>query len=145
MDETQIYRIAYVSTSCDCFKLDDICNIVERSKINNTKENITGILLYCNKYFLQILEGERKSVEKLFDKISIDCKHDSIIKIQEGNIKQRNFPNWSLAFKSYNQELKNLDDFNNKEFYCYVNKQLNLENETNISLRLLADFFDLNG
>jgi hypothetical protein len=48
-----------------------------------------------------------------------------------------------MAFKSYNKELKDLDNFNNEQFYSYINSQLSDKN--NISMKVLADFFDLNG
>ena len=66
-----------------------------------------------------------------------------MIKIQEGYIDKRQFESWNMAFKSYNKELKDLDNFNNEQFYSYINSQLSDKN--NISMKVLADFFDLNG
>jgi hypothetical protein len=144
MEEEKIYRLAYVSTACDCLKLDDINNILDSSKVNNQAENITGILIYCNKHFFQILEGDENAVKELYEKIAIDCRHDNVIKIQEGEVEKRNFGNWSMAFKSYNKELKYLDNFNNEQFYSYIYSQLQDQSE-DVSLKILADFFDLNG
>ena len=144
MEEEKIYRLAYVSTACDCLKLDDINNILDSSKVNNQAENITGILIYCNKHFFQILEGDENDVKELYEKIAIDCRHDNVIKIQEGEVEKRNFGNWSMAFKSYNKELKYLDNFNNEQFYSYIYSQLQDQSE-DVSLKILADFFDLNG
>ena len=48
-----------------------------------------------------------------------------------------------MSFKSYNRELKPLDDFNNEEFYSYIKTKLE-ENQV-VSLKILAEFFDLNG
>jgi cytochrome oxidase Cu insertion factor (SCO1/SenC/PrrC family) len=89
------------------------------------------------------LEGDKESVEELFAKISIDPRHDSVIKLQSTYVEKRQFEKWSMGFKSYNKELKTLDNFNTEEFYCYVKTQLNDSNA--VSLRILADFFDLNG
>jgi hypothetical protein len=143
MKEEQVYHLSYVSTACDCLKLEDINNILESSKENNTQTNITGILVYCNKHFFQILEGDKDEVIELFNKISIDCRHDNVIKLQEVMTDKRNFGCWSMAFKSFNKELKYLDNFNNEQFYAYINKQL--ETDSDVSLKILADFFDLNG
>lgn len=144
MDNDKIYRLAYVSTACDCLKLEDINNILESSNTNNHNLDITGILVYCNKHFFQILEGDEKEVKELFETISIDCRHDNVIKIQEGPIDKRSFGNWSMAFKSYNKELKYLDNFNNEQFYSYISDQLK-SHQDDVSLKILADFFDLNG
>lgn len=144
MENEKIYQLAYISTACDCLKLDDIHNILNCSKENNKDINITGILIYCNKHFFQILEGDKEEIKELFERIAIDCRHDNVIKIQEGYVEERKFGNWSMAFKSYNKELKDLDNFNNEQFYSYINKQLET-NDQNVSLKILADFFDLNG
>ena len=144
MDEQKVYHLSYVSTACDCLKLDDIHRILESSKANNAQLGVTGILVYCNKHFFQILEGSEETVKELFETISIDCRHDNVIKIQEGYVNARDFADWSMAFKSYNKELKNLDEFNNEQFYSYVSKRME-ESGDAVSLRILSDFFDLNG
>jgi hypothetical protein len=96
-----------------------------------------------NKHFFQIIEGNREAILEIFNKILIDSRHDNVIKIQEGYIDKRQFESWNMAFKSYNKELKDLDNFNNEQFYSYINSQLSDKN--NISMKVLADFFDLNG
>jgi hypothetical protein len=132
-----------VSTGCDGLRFEHIKEILETSNENNKVTGITGMLVYCNKHFFQILEGDKESVEELFAKISIDPRHDSVIKLQSTYVEKRQFEKWSMGFKSYNKELKTLDNFNTEEFYCYVKTQLNDSNV--VSLRILADFFDLNG
>jgi hypothetical protein len=67
-----------------------------------------------------------------------------VIKIKEGEIETRNFSEWSMAFKSYNKELKYLDNFNNEQFYTYIHKQIEVSKD-DVALKILADFFDLNG
>lgn len=143
MNAGQVYRLSYVSTGCDCLRYDDIKSILDSSNRNNHDKNITGILVYCNKHFFQIVEGEKEAIQDLYNKILIDPRHDGVIKIQEGYIDNRQFENWHMAFKSYNKELKDLDNFNNEQFYSYINNQLCVK--SCISVKLLADFFDLNG
>ncbi len=143
MNENQLYQITYISTGSDYLRFEHIKEILEKSNLNNKKEGISGILVYCNKHFFQIIEGDREAVTELFQRIQIDSRHDNIVKIQEGYIEHRQFDNWNMAFKSYNKELMGLDDFNNEQFYSYINGQLGIKND--VSLRVLADFFDLNG
>lgn len=143
MEENNIYHLSYVSTSCDCLKYDDIKAILESSNKNNKPSNITGILVYCNKHFFQIIEGNKQDVIELFETIAIDRRHDNVIKIQEGEREKRQFQNWNMAFKSFNKQLCDLDDFNTEQFYSYIKEQMNTSND--VSLKILADFFDLNG
>jgi hypothetical protein len=143
MVEDQLYHITYISTGRDNLRYEDVKGILESSNVNNKAEGITGILVYCNKHFFQIIEGSKEAVKEIFQKIQVDCRHDNIVKIQEGPIECRQFDSWNMAFKSYNKELNELDDFNNEQFYSYINSQLGIHND--VSLRVLADFFDLNG
>jgi hypothetical protein len=144
MSEKKIYHLSYVSTGCDCLKYEDIKSILESSNKNNKEIEITGILVYCNKHFFQIIEGEKQDVLELYEKIAIDRRHDNIIKIQEAERDIRLFNNWSMAFKSYNKELSSLDNFNLEQFYSYINDQIKIS-QNDVSLKVLADFFDLNG
>lgn len=138
-----LYHISYVSTARDSLKYEDIKSILETAHARNKAHDITGVLVYCNKHFFQIIEGEKESIQELYESISVDSRHDNIVKLQENEISKRHFESWSMAFKSYNKELKHLDNFNNEQFYSYVKSRIDEEN--NVSLRILADFFDLNG
>ncbi|MEZ5047712.1 MAG: BLUF domain-containing protein [Chitinophagaceae bacterium] len=143
MKEKTLYMLSYVSTACDCLKYESIQAILESSTKNNKNRAVTGILVYCNKHFFQILEGEKEHIDSLFEEINIDSRHDGIIKIEEKPIQKRMFENWHMAFKSYNCELKKLDNFKMEEFYSYINAKL--QEEKTISLQILLEFFDLNG
>ena len=143
MSEQSIYHLSYISTGCDHLKFEQIKDLLECSVKNNKRDGITGILIYCNKLFFQILEGDKSTVDALFDKLCIDPRHDNIIKLQACFVERRQFENWNMAFKSYNKELRMLDDFNTEAFYSYIKERM-VDNPP-VSLRLLLDFFDLNG
>lgn len=140
---TRIYHLCYVSTACDCLRYEDFKKILESAQTNNNQKQITGMLVYCNNHFFQILEGEKNDVLDTYENILVDSRHDNLIKLQEGFIEKRQFERWEMAFKSYNPELQKLDNFNNEEFYSYLKDQLNDSNH--VSLKILTDFFDLNG
>ncbi len=143
MNENKIYHLSYVSTGCDGLRFEHIKEILDSSIKNNKEADVTGILIYCNKHFFQILEGSKDAVERIFSKIAIDCRHDSVIKLQCSYVDERQFEGWNMGFKSYNKELKPLDNFNMEEFYGHVKNRLNCCNA--VSLKILVDFFDLNG
>ncbi len=143
MDTEKVYHLSYVSTGCDNLNFAHIKDILSFSSEYNKDHGITGILLYCNKHFFQIIEGPEHEVKSLFENILIDARHDNIIKIQEGYFCNRQFEKWQMAFKSYNCELKGLDNFNTEQFYNYINTNLSMD--SCISNKVLADFFDLNG
>jgi len=70
---------------------EQINDIIEVAKSNNTKHGITGCLLYHNKQFIQLLEGERTELEVLFEKIARDRRHSNVQQIHLEEIPNRTF------------------------------------------------------
>jgi hypothetical protein len=75
-------------------------SILECSRHNNQAAGLTGMLLYANCRILQVLEGERAAVERVFTAILKDPRHNDISVISRDEIQQRSFRQWSMGFKS---------------------------------------------
>lgn len=89
-------RLIYASKVSDKFKIDEIGKILEVAKINNAQINVTGALIYNHKYFLQVLEGGRENVNKIYHKILKDPRHSDPIILSYENINSRLFENWNM-------------------------------------------------
>lgn len=72
-------------------------NILHVSIKNNSKLNITGALLSCEEWFVQVLEGRRIDVDTTFERIAMDKNHNDIRRIMVGPIRKRCFPLWSMC------------------------------------------------
>lgn len=70
----------------------------------NKKNNITGLLLYAPTAFLQVVEGNEDVVQKLYDRIIIDCRHFQVTQLENGNIAKREFGDWSMAFHDLSEK-----------------------------------------
>lgn len=81
------------------FSEEDIAELLQVAKKNNQNLGITGILLFIEGSFLQVLEGEKEDVLKLFKTIREDDRHYDIITIFQGEKNERNFEKWSMGFK----------------------------------------------
>ena len=104
-----MYQLLYVSNASNLMSDDDLESLLTNAKINNLNLNVTGMLVYHDGSFIQILEGDKDQVESLFHKISKDKRHNNIILIDERNIDTRCFPNWDMAFKKLTKS--DLDKF----------------------------------
>ena len=97
-----VYRILYCSRNCMAGTLDEqkqeIAQILARSRVNNAGQGITGALLFNSGFFAQVLEGEAAVVEKTFERIQRDLRHDDISVLECGIVPQRDFPEWSMAY-----------------------------------------------
>lgn len=99
-------RLIYVSSATKEMSQQELVELLSQSREKNQLLNITGMLLYSGGNFFQILEGEKNSVEELYAKITKDERHTDCIMIDESEIKDRTFPNWSMGFKNLNLESK---------------------------------------
>ena len=58
---------------------EDLDHILASARQRNLAENITGMLLYYRGEFVQILEGEKMSVENIYQKfIGPDLRHTAL-------------------------------------------------------------------
>jgi hypothetical protein len=89
-----IYTSKYVGKPEDIN--DVLADIVKRSEINNLEFGITGLLFYHQGRFIQVLEGERESLEGLMSILEKDHRHENIQRIIDESIKKRAFQEWSM-------------------------------------------------
>lgn len=90
--------ICYISDSKTDESLNSLKNLFQKAEENNIKNEITGILIYKNKNFLQVFEGESKVVDETFKRIVKNKKHHNIFKIIETNIDSRIFEDYNYGF-----------------------------------------------
>lgn len=64
---------------------------------NNADIGVTGLLIYGSGNFLQILEGERSRVVKLFNKIELDSRHSTVVELICEPIASRAFSKWNMG------------------------------------------------
>ena len=108
-----MYELVYCSESEPNLKYNDILNIVKMAREFNKKNNITGCLLFYNNQFVQIIEGEKGLIQRLYKKIEKDNRHEHVILLSQGTKDGRSFPNWSMAFQELrDNELDKIIDKN---------------------------------
>lgn len=93
-----MYYLVYISSAVKPMNYDDLSALLQQCRDNNQKLGITGMLLYQNGTFLQLLEGEQQVVMDLYNTISKDHRHTAIHTVLDGEIAERNFPDWSMGF-----------------------------------------------
>ncbi|WP_299215432.1 BLUF domain-containing protein [uncultured Aquimarina sp.] len=121
--------ISYVSTADPSLTNSEVNKLFEFVKLHNDSQNITGILMYSDGNFFQVLEGEKDLIQALFAKILLDSRHYDVIKIFD-----RKTPNCS--FSKYHSSFKVLGEkYNHKELQHFLReeKSYNPDNYNNIS------------
>lgn len=77
------YVVAYVSTADPNLSTQDVKDLLENATEHNNGQNITGILLFTESNFFQLLEGEERKIKNLYSRIEKDSRHKNIIKFLE--------------------------------------------------------------
>ena len=93
-----IFQLLYRSQSRGEISKSQVQQILDASVRNNGRRDITGLLLYNGKTFLQLLEGEESAVRRCYEKICLDSRHSGTFILAEVNSEQRIFPNWKMGF-----------------------------------------------
>lgn len=99
---TSLYRILYCSRSelegSPAANVEEIRQILAKSRANNARDDITGGLFFSDQCFAQVLEGPSDKVEEAFERIQCDLRHCEVTVLEAGPVESRDFPAWSMAF-----------------------------------------------
>ena len=137
-----MYYLIYVSYATEPFSQTQLEELLQNCIKNNAKQQITGMLLYVNGKFIQVLEGEQEVVESVYKKIQQDKRHHKVRVIVEGKIARRNFPNWSMSFKLLGtNDLKHLTGYQDIEDYFESGE---VSNSSHVALVFLKLFYQKN-
>jgi len=107
-----IYSLAYESQASVPFTEPDLLALLDQSRSKNAERGVTGILLYRQGTFLQVLEGPRAKVDELYATISGDTRHHAVDTVLVEERQQRRFPEWTMGFADVDGHLGDVDGFN---------------------------------
>ncbi|MEJ1969625.1 MAG: BLUF domain-containing protein [Rhizomicrobium sp.] len=92
-------QLLYVSnTVCD-FPEAGLESILAASRRANAAAGVTGLLLYLDGAFLQVLEGEAEAVDETYARILRDDRHWDVQTLLAQDAADRAFGEWSMGFQ----------------------------------------------
>ncbi len=92
--------LVYVSSAVELFSHAELRALLDTSRRNNTRSGITGMLLYKDGNFMQVLEGPATCVRDVHERIGRDPRHTGLITLMNRPIAQRQFVDWSMGFRN---------------------------------------------
>jgi len=120
METTPMIQLSYVSSVAHPLSTEELVSLLQECLVNNRRDGVTGMLLYGNDTFLQTLEGEEEVVDRLYDHILQDKRHDNVKSLVRRTIAAREYSDWSMGFKRISDEdlthVEGLIDFSEKKF-----------------------------
>ncbi|MEM9670145.1 MAG: BLUF domain-containing protein [Pseudomonadota bacterium] len=92
-----VKQIVYRSKATVEITPEIIGDILAVAQQNNTRFAITGLLLYGDGIFMQVLEGSPENADEIYSRIRRDRRHGDVRTIYTGYADERAYPDWQMA------------------------------------------------
>jgi hypothetical protein len=106
-----VFSLTYVSSALEPFSPHELRDLLDRCNQNNRHQDVTGMLLYKDGNFMQVLEGEQSVVLAVHEAIMRDPRHRGLITLLRGETPGRQFPDWSMGFKDLGADIDNPEGY----------------------------------
>lgn len=98
-----LFHLVYFSKASEPMTEDRLAALLESSRAYNASNGITGMLLYKDDCFIQLLEGHEEDVQRVFEAIKRDSRHYSVELLWSRYVQHRDFPDWTMGFQNINR------------------------------------------
>lgn len=126
-----LVEFIYTSRVKEALSYEELHRIQEQAEQHNALHNITGMLLYDKRHFMQVLEGDECEIKALYEKIKCDPRHYDVEALISSPIEKRNFPSWAMGLV----ELKNVPKYQDTDI-------ADIKKDIPLSYKLLLAFSD---
>ena len=92
-----LVRLLYASRAVPAIDHEELVTILRQSKSHNPTVGVTGVLCFSGGIFLQVLEGGRSAVNRLYNRIAADPRHTDVEVLLYEEIGERRFASWSMG------------------------------------------------
>jgi hypothetical protein len=102
-----IKRFTYVSKAVAGLSQQNVADFIATAQISNKAQDLTGMLLFMDGYFLQVLEGPVDAAQHCLTRIKADIRHNAIDIRQSLEADVRLFPKLWMALR----DSKNINQY----------------------------------
>jgi CheY-like chemotaxis protein len=95
-----LHHLVYQSGITTPLGESELLLLLTQSRAFNAAHGLTGVLLYNEREFLQLLEGPKAHVHAVFARIARDPRHTTVVKLADGPILHRQFTQWAMGFQA---------------------------------------------
>ena len=93
----KLRRLVYTSHATVSLSKRDLLDLLHEARGYNMIDNISGVLMYKEGYFLQVIEGDPETIDALFIRLKKDTRHSDIKILFETPTDHRLFENWAMG------------------------------------------------
>lgn len=103
-EANQLILLAYTSVATHHMMHDELLTLLNSARSANQRQGITGMLLYMDECFFQVLEGEEQLVDNLYEKICLDERNHHVVKLIREPITTRSLTEWTMSYEHVTRE-----------------------------------------
>jgi len=92
-----LVRLLYASRATPQLNDAEVATILRQARVHNPPLGITGVLCHSEGCFVQLLEGDRKVVNELYNHLVADARHQDVTLLGYEEIIERRFAGWSMG------------------------------------------------
>jgi len=87
----------YASRPAPALDAEELAAILRESRAANPQHGITGVLCVGDGVFVQVLEGSRSAVNRLYQLIAADARHKQLELLSYEEITERRYAAWAMG------------------------------------------------
>jgi hypothetical protein len=134
-----LLQLVYVSSAVEPWTDRELVEGLAKFRANNVRNGITGMLLYHEGNFMQVIEGPGAAIQRLRKTIAADPRHHGFICLLERKISGREFSGWSMGFQRVTTtELASLPGWSGFLGHSFVSDEV--KRSPGLALKLLQTF-----
>lgn len=93
----ELIQVVYLSRSTRRITGGDLQEIQTHASLNSVRNGVTGVLIYGDSHFLQLLEGDPEAVEETLVRIKRDSRHTDLKELMRRAVTERASGMWSMG------------------------------------------------
>ena len=93
-----MFRLVYMSKAIGPMDDAALDRIARKAQEKNRALGLTGLLVFVDNTFFQVLEGPQVRVEEVFDRVYQDQRHHRARILQQREVECRRFADWTMGF-----------------------------------------------
>lgn len=92
-----LVRLLFASRAAAAIDAEALNLILKQSKRNNQELGVTGLLCCSGNVFMQVLEGGRSAVNRIYNRVVSDPRHSDVELLSYEEISERRFAGWAMG------------------------------------------------
>lgn len=101
-----LFSFLYSSVLNPAHPASCVASIVRRARDANARQQLTGLLVFDGQRFCQYLEGPRRALDPMLERIQADPRHHQFVLQQHGPLPAaRMFQDWAIAYAEIDSDM----------------------------------------